>query len=159
MCMKGKSQRFTSGFSDCWRNSTQKSGSCSTAKKQDYFCAPVLYNNPRFTKKKKRFFKSIQDIRSAKLELENRKTSRWSKMVCLRIEDVYFCCVCNILKPPKLSMINPNQLILKLERNGPYIVNFCIVNMALLVLILDIIDEKEIILEHIMFRIIFLVLR
>ena len=101
----------------------------------------MLYNNPRFTKKK-RFFKSIQDIRSAKLELENRKTSRWFKMVCLRIEDVYFCCVCNILTPPKLSMRHlTNQLILKLEINGPYIVNFCIVNMAL-VLILEIIDEQ-----------------
>ena len=38
-------------------------------------------------------------------------------------------------------MINPSQLILKLERNGPYIMKFCIVNMALL-LILEIIDEQ-----------------
>ena len=38
-------------------------------------------------------------------------------------------------------MINPSQLILKLERNGPYIMKFCIVNMTLL-LILEIIDEQ-----------------
>ena len=38
-------------------------------------------------------------------------------------------------------MINPSQLILNLERNGPYIMKFCIVNMTLL-LILEIIDEQ-----------------